>query len=765
MNFSETNQRVLVNNMSYPGFLPHLAKQLGIRTEALVKLGVGYLPVVHFKRSTNYDGQYTFPMRDATGKIIGFGLRNSTDGRRKTAIMGGKNGLFFAPGTTQKAFLDQWARLKDHGLTCPICGKDDWCLVDAEDTDNPAAVICSREESPRGYGEAGWLHILDDRWVDPNSNLSILPADAHPVLVFEGATDTAAAMSLGFVAVGRPSNTGGMQMLATLLLGRDVVIVGENDDAGLVGAEKTKEALTDIARTVRMVFPPMGIKDMREWLQTGVSREAVEEYIEKHAGSMKETTPSGSLKDEEPKTLAMAYLKMHDEYGASTLRYGSGDWYTYTPLDGWQMHEEAETMKNSLCRWMQDQTYTKRGNTTTQLKDVSTTNNAVSNVVGNIKARVSVAGDMPLWCDRRRSPDPTQMLVFKNGRLSVDAYLQGDFDLEDNDPQLFTTSMLPYAYAPEAKCPRWEQWLEETLGDDPLKIDLLQEWFGYNLIPDTRHEKILIMVGGAASGKSTATGVLRQLLGNTCAASSLRNFGSHFGLHSLMGKLAVILPDARMPSREQHQVTQTVLEISGNDQMEINRKYKGTTMTRLGCRITIASNVVPQLPSESDALKRRIMFIRFNQSFMNNPDINLKRVLKGETAGIIQWALLGLARLNSGLETFTVTSTQTIDEDRFQDLTNPVAEFVKVFLFNNPGGGGVEYSHLFLTWQGHCRERQIKVGTQVYLIDQLCRLMPGAERDASKEGSQALTKILTGIGMYPHGTTLANKEQMRRKAG
>ena len=49
------------------------------------------------------------------------------------------------------------------------------------------------------------------------------------VYVVEGASDAAAAMQAGFVAVGRPSNCGGGAMLAELLADRDVIVLGEND--------------------------------------------------------------------------------------------------------------------------------------------------------------------------------------------------------------------------------------------------------------------------------------------------------------------------------------------------------------------------------------------------------------------------------------------------------------------------------------------------------------------------------------------------------
>lgn len=50
-----------------------------------------------------------------------------------------------------------------------------------------------------------------------------------PVLIVEGPSDVCACLTMGLTAVGRPNNAGGAELLAELLRGRDVLLVGEND--------------------------------------------------------------------------------------------------------------------------------------------------------------------------------------------------------------------------------------------------------------------------------------------------------------------------------------------------------------------------------------------------------------------------------------------------------------------------------------------------------------------------------------------------------
>lgn len=121
---------------------------------------------------------------------------------------------------------------------------------------------------------------------------------AGPVVVVEGGTDTAAGITLGLATIGRPSNTGGVKLLAALLRDvpryRQIFILGEGDRKahddlkdelrerhnpncagcalcwpGRYGAMHIAEQLArKLNRPVAWALPPDGAKDLRAWLQT-----------------------------------------------------------------------------------------------------------------------------------------------------------------------------------------------------------------------------------------------------------------------------------------------------------------------------------------------------------------------------------------------------------------------------------------------------------------------------------------------------------------
>jgi hypothetical protein len=107
--------------------------------------------------------------------------------------------------------------------------------------------------------------ILPSGWLDRNG----------PIFVVEGPSDVIALNAAGLRSIGRPSNTGGNELLAKLFAGKEeeLFIVGENDCKdngdwpGRFGAETTAKKLAEkIGRPVKMTMPPEGAKDVRAWL-------------------------------------------------------------------------------------------------------------------------------------------------------------------------------------------------------------------------------------------------------------------------------------------------------------------------------------------------------------------------------------------------------------------------------------------------------------------------------------------------------------------
>lgn len=92
------------------------------------------------------------------------------------------------------------------------------------------------------------------------------------VLITEGATDTATALSLGFHAIGRPSCASGTSYVERLMHGespQNIVVMSDNDGPGLLGSNRLRDAIGGL------VVTPRDYKDIRE-------------LVVQHPGTLKE---------------------------------------------------------------------------------------------------------------------------------------------------------------------------------------------------------------------------------------------------------------------------------------------------------------------------------------------------------------------------------------------------------------------------------------------------------------------------------------------
>jgi hypothetical protein len=145
-------------------------------------------------------------------------------------------------------------------------------------TDGDGNVLGIRLRRPNGYkfavtGSKEGLFIPSTVDEDTSS----------PLMVPEGPTDAAALLDMGYWnVVGRPSCTGGIKLLVELVRRRqprEVVIVSDSDEPGRRGADHLASVLVAYAPAVRVIAPPEGVKDARDWLRAGGSRRDLDEAI------------------------------------------------------------------------------------------------------------------------------------------------------------------------------------------------------------------------------------------------------------------------------------------------------------------------------------------------------------------------------------------------------------------------------------------------------------------------------------------------------
>jgi putative DNA primase/helicase len=92
-------------------------------------------------------------------------------------------------------------------------------------------------------------------------------------------------------------------------------------------------------------------------------------------------------------------------------------------------------------------------------------------------------------------------------------------------------------------------------------------------------------------------------------------------------------------------ISERLLSITGEDVLDVDRKYLRAWSGILGTRIVILSNELPAFKDDSGALASWFVLLRIESSFYGYEDTGLTDRLLVERPGILNWALEGWDRL------------------------------------------------------------------------------------------------------------------------
>jgi putative DNA primase/helicase len=362
----------------------------------------------------------------------------------------------------------------------------------------------------------------------------------------------------------------------------------------------------------------------------------------------------------EPFTLS---TEVQTFFGIRTARVArfNGAFYTYEPSGAYREISE-EVIRAEIrraCPW-------------------ALTSAKVSNALDEIKsARVidSHSVTLPCWIDEAGRAHPVGcVIVCANGILNPLTA-----QLTPHDDRLFILNALPCEFDPRAPTPqRWLRFLWEVFSGDSETITELQKMFGYLVSGDTKLQKIFAIIGPTRSGKGTLARVLEALIGaSNVAGPSFGDLSRDFGMQSLIGKQLAVIADARVTHQtDRMAVAEKLLKISGEDSLDVPRKYLEPWHGRLSVRFLILSNELPALPDQSGALSARYVLFHTPNSFAGHEDRGLDAALRLELSGILLWALEGLRRLMAEGTIRTPASAREI-MDEVDSLGSPIKAFAK----------------------------------------------------------------------------------------
>ncbi|KFM21363.1 phage-plasmid primase P4 family protein [Marine Group I thaumarchaeote SCGC AAA799-B03] len=209
--------------------------------------------------------------------------------------------------------------------------------------------------------------------------------------------------------------------------------------------------------------------------------------------------------------------------------------------------------------------------------------------------------------------------------------------VSDHSPDYLSRVKIPVFYNAEAKCPRFEKFLSDSLDGDEQKIRTVLEMMALCLIKDNSLvQKAFMNTGKGSNGKSVLFCILTALLGKTnVSAKTIHDFEKNrFASSSLEGKLANICADV---GNKGISSTESLKKLIGGDPVDCERKFMdGYTFTPYTTLI-FSANDIPEVSDESDGFARRFELIEWEKSFYGKDrDNSVKTIRKdpGEISGL-----------------------------------------------------------------------------------------------------------------------------------
>lgn len=498
---------------------------------------------------------------------------------------------------------------------------------------------------------------------------------------------------------------------ASAFTGVKVVLIHDADVPGQKGLANWKSFLRGKAVSVKAVDLPYEVtanhgKDLKDFFTDGHNLEELLDLVreEEEVDDADEEDLLLGMDKDHPERIARSFLNAKYKVPDTeiyTLVYRMGVWFEYQ--DGCYQTVPESTIVTSLTiftmelfrrDWEEEYSIWSETGKDSPPKIQKLTNAMITNSVTILKALVFSReegqrywrGAVPEW---GKGQDLNQLIPVKNGILSLPDLLktlEKDPSAKEVDryfypstPSLFTLNAFPLDFDRKAISTPWCEMVERNLIDDRTdtsKLDLIQDFFGYCLIPESKIQKFLILTGEGRNGKSAVLMGFSTMIGDINIANvPLESFGDRFSMTSIQYKMVNVVDDLNETDKTCEGKLKSI--VSGTA-ISTDRKNKEMISFRPYCRQIFACNVLPRFQDVSDGIWRRMEVVPFVQQIPAEEcrqEYVTRDFWEKEVSGIFNWALGGLIRLAKN--NWTLTNSKVVDSEKIQYRhdVNPVLSF------------------------------------------------------------------------------------------
>jgi putative DNA primase/helicase len=455
------------------------------------------------------------------------------------------------------------------------------------------------------------------------------------------------------------------------LLGKTVYIIPDLDEKGKSHAEMIYKTLRIKIADIKTIY----IKDLKhkedvyDWVEKGNCYENLKSLIESTPYSEPERAHYPYNKNARNDIGRTEYflssygenIRYTKEYGY--LVYKNGVWHKDSDLDVKELVKQSS--KNLI-------TYLDRDSDFELWKEVHRMNSEKS-----IKAILNLANsDKRVLTDHSKFESHDYLINFKNGVFDSEKFAFREHDKND-----FIMNQIPYNYNESAKCPKFLEFLQTSLGGDSELILYLQEIIGYSLTGLSIEPMIIFMYGNGKNGKSVLSELLQRISGGYSTKLRIESLmeksldGIPNDIARLVGKRIVVCSE----TKDGQKINESLIkDLTGNDTISARFLRKEFFDFRFKGKVFMYGNHKPVVKGNDFGIWRRLKLIPFNvQIEESKQDKFLLEKLSSEGQGIINWSLDGLKRLIGNQFRFSEPQTVKDSVMEYREESDIVGQFIK----------------------------------------------------------------------------------------
>lgn len=250
---------------------------------------------------------------------------------------------------------------------------------------------------------------------------------------------------------------------------------------------------------------------------------------------------------------------------------------------------------------------------------------------------------------RTPSKDKNKILInLRNGTLNILA--NSDIKSQPFNQKDFLMYCLDYDYNPDAKCPLFTKYLDRVLPDKESQ-KVLQELIGSIFIKNINLEKIGILLGSGANGKSVLLKIITAMLGvqnisqmDLKALTTDRNADNNRS--HLLGKLLNFAPEINARGEQAHDL---IKRMASSEAITAKLMYKDTFVMTDYAKLIFNANTLPTDVEHTHGFFRRFLIVHFEQTISESekdPDL-ANKIIANELPAVLNWVIEGTKRLQS----------------------------------------------------------------------------------------------------------------------